>query len=261
MDPRTQHAMQQMMQVRRLAQPAVPALGGRRKCAVDRACGYMPCTSNACTRLAMPLALLQAMQELQSTGLLPELPAGLAGSGLGPAGGGGGAGAAGAPPNLDALMGLLGGGGGLGALGGLGGLGMPPPPANPEEAYATQLQQLQVGGLWGGRAGWEGGRGTRAAMRVLGKVPGSTAPERRRRRSPPCATCQPGRPPMQPGATLPASLQPAPPLGWCPNCPSFLPSHLPCFQDMGFYDRDANIRALMATGGNVNAAVERLLAM
>eukprot|EP01024_Parvocaulis_polyphysoides_P070689 TRINITY_DN8734_c0_g1_i10.p2 TRINITY_DN8734_c0_g1~~TRINITY_DN8734_c0_g1_i10.p2 ORF type:complete len:140 (+),score=28.68 TRINITY_DN8734_c0_g1_i10:59-421(+) len=30
-------------------------------------------------------------------------------------------------------------------------------------------------------------------------------------------------------------------------------------QDMGFVDRSANIRALQATGGNVNAAVERLL--
>lgn len=30
--------------------------------------------------------------------------------------------------------------------------------------------------------------------------------------------------------------------------------------DMGFYDRDANVRALQASGGNVNAAVERLLA-
>lgn len=29
--------------------------------------------------------------------------------------------------------------------------------------------------------------------------------------------------------------------------------------EMGFYDADANIRALLATGGNVNAAVERLL--
>ena len=29
--------------------------------------------------------------------------------------------------------------------------------------------------------------------------------------------------------------------------------------DMGFLDTDANLRALMATGGNVNAAVERLL--
>ncbi len=31
-------------------------------------------------------------------------------------------------------------------------------------------------------------------------------------------------------------------------------------QDMGFYDRDSNIRALQATNGNVHAAVERLLA-
>lgn len=28
---------------------------------------------------------------------------------------------------------------------------------------------------------------------------------------------------------------------------------------MGFYDHDANIRALVAAGGNVNVAVERLL--
>ena len=30
-------------------------------------------------------------------------------------------------------------------------------------------------------------------------------------------------------------------------------------QDMGFYDRESNIRALQSTGGNVSAAVERLL--
>jgi hypothetical protein len=30
-------------------------------------------------------------------------------------------------------------------------------------------------------------------------------------------------------------------------------------QDMGFYDEQANITALQATGGNVNAAVDRLL--
>ena len=29
--------------------------------------------------------------------------------------------------------------------------------------------------------------------------------------------------------------------------------------DMGFFDTEANVRALTATGGNVNAAVERLL--
>lgn len=87
----------------------------------------------------LPLPL-QAMQELQSTGLLQDLP-----GGLGPLGGGGAApgagGAAGGMPDLGALMGML--GGGAGGLGGLGGFGAPPPPANPEEAYATQLQQLQ----------------------------------------------------------------------------------------------------------------------
>ena len=30
-------------------------------------------------------------------------------------------------------------------------------------------------------------------------------------------------------------------------------------QDMGFINREANLAALRATGGNVNAAVERLL--
>ena len=38
-------------------------------------------------------------------------------------------------------------------------------------------------------------------------------------------------------------------------------SQLQQLQDMGFFDRDANIRALVATGGNVHAAVERLLSM
>ena len=32
-----------------------------------------------------------------------------------------------------------------------------------------------------------------------------------------------------------------------------------CAQNMGFYDRQANIVALQATGGNVSAAVDRLL--
>jgi ubiquilin len=36
-------------------------------------------------------------------------------------------------------------------------------------------------------------------------------------------------------------------------------SQLAQLQEMGFYDREANLRALLAAGGNVNAAVERLL--
>lgn len=36
-------------------------------------------------------------------------------------------------------------------------------------------------------------------------------------------------------------------------------SQIQQLQDMGFPDRDANVRALQATGGNVNAAVDRLL--
>jgi ubiquilin len=37
-------------------------------------------------------------------------------------------------------------------------------------------------------------------------------------------------------------------------------SQLQQLQDMGFFDRDSNVRALVATGGNVHAAVDRLLA-
>ena len=36
-------------------------------------------------------------------------------------------------------------------------------------------------------------------------------------------------------------------------------SQLEQLQSMGFYDREANIRALTAANGNVNVAVERLL--
>jgi ubiquilin len=36
-------------------------------------------------------------------------------------------------------------------------------------------------------------------------------------------------------------------------------SQLQQLQDMGFFDQQENIRALQATGGNVNAAVDRLL--
>lgn len=39
----------------------------------------------------------------------------------------------------------------------------------------------------------------------------------------------------------------------------FLTSSRCGVQAMGFYDEQANIQALQATGGNVNAAVERLL--
>lgn len=169
MDPRTQHAMQQMAQVRRLHAASVGRCfkllccpvadhSVQRACAALRQCrksSSLTCRLDPSLLLAPPV-WLQAMQELQSTGLFPQLPAGLGGSGLGLGGGAGtglgaGAGAGGAPPNMDALLGLLGGG-----AGGLG-FGMPPPPANPEEAYASQLQQLQVGGLSLSRVWWSWG--------------------------------------------------------------------------------------------------------
>ena len=44
------------------------------------------------------------------------------------------------------------------------------------------------------------------------------------------------------------------------NPESAYAAQLQQLQEMGFFDRDANLRALIATGGNVHAAVERLLA-
>ncbi|KAK9906810.1 hypothetical protein WJX75_008440 [Coccomyxa subellipsoidea] len=121
----------------------------------------------------------QAMQQLQSSGLMPPGPGGPLGLGAGldqPPAANAGAGAPAAPPNFASMFNALnvGGGGGLGAGGGmgLGGFGIPAAVSNPETAFATQLEQLRA---------------------------------------------------------------------------------------MGFYDEQANIQALQATGGNVNAAVERLL--
>lgn len=44
-----------------------------------------------------------------------------------------------------------------------------------------------------------------------------------------------------------------------PNPEVVFADQLRQLQDMGFYDRPSGLRALMATGGNVEAAIERLL--
>lgn len=53
-------------------------------------------------------------------------------------------------------------------------------------------------------------------------------------------------------------------LGGVPNIPTVPPeeryaTQLAQLQEMGFFDPQENIRALLATNGNVHAAVERLL--
>ena len=53
------------------------------------------------------------------------------------------------------------------------------------------------------------------------------------------AAAPPAAPPANPGQSYAAQLQ--------------------TLTEMGFFDADANLRALVATGGNVQAAVERLL--
>ena len=62
------------------------------------------------------------------------------------------------------------------------------------------------------------------------------------------------------GATPIAGGVEAPPALAPPANPDQLYAHqLQTLTEMGFFDTDANLRALVATGGNVQAAVERLL--
>ena len=68
-----------------------------------------------------------------------------------------------------------------------------------------------------------------------------------------------------------AAAAPAPPAAPAPAAPPANPgqhqanpgqlyaAQLQTLTDMGFFDADANLRALVSTGGNVQAAVERLL--
>lgn len=65
---------------------------------------------------------------------------------------------------------------------------------------------------------------------------------------------------MQTLAALMGGMPPAPnaPINNDPPEVRFQ-SQLQQLNEMGFWDADANIRALLATGGNVNAAIERLL--
>ena len=92
----------------------------------------------------------------------------------------------------------------------------------------------------------------------------------------PTPSPQPSQPPTS------ASPTPPPTFSWPPQLPPWMmgaggggftqpslqpqqppevrfQSQLQQLNDMGFYDADANIRALLATGGNVHLAVERLL--
>ena len=81
--------------------------------------------------------------------------------------------------------------------------------------------------------------------------------------------CAPGAPGAQPdwSAIMGAMFPPggAPPAAPAvPAQPAVAPeirfaSQISQLCDMGFFDTEANVRALTATGGNVNAAVERLL--
>ena len=90
----------------------------------------------------------------------------------------------------------------------------------------------------------------------------------------PAAPAAPGAPGAQPDwASIMGNMFPAgggvpqpgtPGMGMPPAAPAVAPeirfaAQISQLCDMGFFDTDSNVRALTATGGNVNAAVERLL--
>ena len=155
---------------------------------------------------------------------------------------------AGNPQDINAFMDRMG-------LSGAGAFGAPaapgggaPPVADPEAAYASQLEQLQVctsqtlpelgGGVsadaW--RAivvGFTGSfvHATPHSIMEVGLLNDSEASS--------CSAAEPFSVRVAQGIVA---------------CNAFL-----CAQGMGFYDRQANIVALQATGGNVSAAVDRLL--
>jgi len=90
----------------------------------------------------------------------------------------------------------------------------------------TQLQQGPLGQIMGGASGGTGGGGFGGVGgMMMGQGGGGGG----------------GAPPADPETAFATQLQQ--------------------LQDMGFYDREANVRALVATNGNVHAAVERLLTM
>ena len=81
---------------------------------------------------------------------------------------------------------------------------------------------------------------------------------------PPPAGAQPDWAAIMGGMFPPGGAVPGAVPGMAPAAPAVSPelrfaSQLSQLNDMGFFDPEANLRALTATGGNVNAAVERLL--
>lgn len=129
----------------------------------------------------------------------------------------------------------------------LGGMGNPlpahQPVANPEETYASQLTQLQVRAFFCCR-------GRRHHSRILQDITVGSC-KRHIISSPLLVTMQ---------AKGLCNLQN---LGYaCANakCANARCDHrLLNLQDMGFYNHQENIRVLQSTGGNVQAAVDRLL--
>lgn len=116
------------------------------------------------------------------------------------------------------------GGGGMGQ----GAFGVPAAVANPETVYATQLEQLRV---------------RSQGMTLMCGMYAACAAHRR------CIS----QGVAGQAACLDLSSQPA-------GFPKAAHNASRCgVQAMGFYDEQANIQALQAAGGNVNAAVERLL--
>jgi ubiquilin len=130
-------------------------------------------------------------------------------------------------------------------------------------ADPNMMQQMMAGGFGGGGFGGGGGGGMPALAGMMGN-PLLTGPPLGQANAPPAGGEQGAVQAQQLAAALqmlnagggmgfgqPAQPAQAPELRYA--------TQLAALNDMGFFDPQQNLQALVATGGNVNAAVERLL--
>ncbi|KAJ1623270.1 hypothetical protein T492DRAFT_1056162 [Pavlovales sp. CCMP2436] len=133
--------------------------------------------------------------------------------------------------------------GGMGEmLGGMGGMGGMPNPllTGPAQGQAPAAQPNAFGGMGAQQPGVQAAQ-LAAVMNMLNPGGGGN----------PAGGFPAGGFPAEGFPTQPAQPQLAPELHYA--------TQLGLLNDMGFFDPTTNLQALVATGGNVNAAVERLL--
>ncbi len=161
---------------------------------------------------------------------------------------------------------LMGGGAGagLGGLGGIGIAGIPAPdlPIMLDPATLARYQQVQ-----GNAAVVQAAAQLRLAIAGFRNAIDAAAPAApNAAAAPPVGAANAGANPF--ASLFAAAARPPPPAGGVGggggaappvNLAARYQAELKQLNDMGFHDADANLRALVATGGNVNAALELLL--